>query len=154
MHAFGSFTFVFRRLIYPATSSPPQRLTSVDGSLSDALDVAVCVCVCVCASRVQEEVCGPYVWGHYDVLLLPPSFPYGGMENPCLTCTHATMSVLLDRYLTQWFVAAAWFLYLLQLLLLLLFVVAVIDFLISARSFALSLLHHNACCRCVRMCRL
>lgn len=27
----------------------------------------------------------PYIWGRYDVLLLPPSFPYGGMENPCLT---------------------------------------------------------------------
>jgi leukotriene-A4 hydrolase len=25
-----------------------------------------------------EDVCGPYVWGNYDVLLLPPSFPYGG----------------------------------------------------------------------------
>jgi leukotriene-A4 hydrolase len=32
-----------------------------------------------------EEVCGPYPWGIYDILLLPPSFPYGGMENPCLT---------------------------------------------------------------------
>lgn len=27
-----------------------------------------------------EAICGPYVWGHYDILLLPPSFPYGGME--------------------------------------------------------------------------
>jgi leukotriene-A4 hydrolase len=34
--------------------------------------------------QAAEAVCGPYVWGHYDVLLLPPSFPYGGMENPCL----------------------------------------------------------------------
>eukprot|EP00756_Hemistasia_phaeocysticola_P066047 Hpha_TRINITY_DN8969_c0_g1::TRINITY_DN8969_c0_g1_i2::g.80763::m.80763/K01254/LTA4H; leukotriene-A4 hydrolase len=32
-----------------------------------------------------EELCGPYVWGVYDLLVLPPSFPYGGMENPCLT---------------------------------------------------------------------
>jgi hypothetical protein len=32
-----------------------------------------------------EEIAGPYVWGRYDVLVLPPSFPYGGMENPCLT---------------------------------------------------------------------
>jgi len=24
-----------------------------------------------------EELCGPYVWGRYDVLLMPPSFPYG-----------------------------------------------------------------------------
>lgn len=27
-----------------------------------------------------EAICGPYSWGHYDILLLPPSFPYGGME--------------------------------------------------------------------------
>ena len=26
-----------------------------------------------------EEIAGPYVWGIYDLLLLPPSFPYGGM---------------------------------------------------------------------------
>ena len=33
-----------------------------------------------------ESITGyPYIWGRYDVLLLPPSFPYGGMENPCLT---------------------------------------------------------------------
>ena len=32
-----------------------------------------------------EEVVGEYLWGHYDILVLPPSFPYGGMENPCLT---------------------------------------------------------------------
>jgi len=28
---------------------------------------------------------GPYLWGRYDLLVLPPSFPYGGMENPRLT---------------------------------------------------------------------
>lgn len=32
-----------------------------------------------------EELCGPYRWGRYDILILPPSFPFGGMENPCLT---------------------------------------------------------------------
>lgn len=32
-----------------------------------------------------EALLTPYVWGVYDVLLLPSSFPYGGMENPCLT---------------------------------------------------------------------
>lgn len=31
------------------------------------------------------SLAGPYQWGIYDILLLPPSFPYGGMENPCLT---------------------------------------------------------------------
>ncbi|XP_062323597.1 aminopeptidase B isoform X2 [Osmerus eperlanus] len=34
---------------------------------------------------VGEKLFGPYVWGRYDVLFMPPSFPFGGMENPCLT---------------------------------------------------------------------
>uniref|UniRef100_A0A7S2TWP0 Peptidase M1 leukotriene A4 hydrolase/aminopeptidase C-terminal domain-containing protein n=1 Tax=Lotharella oceanica TaxID=641309 RepID=A0A7S2TWP0_9EUKA len=38
-----------------------------------------------------EEIAGPYVWGRYDILLLPPSFPYGGMENPCLTFVTPTL---------------------------------------------------------------
>ena len=32
-----------------------------------------------------ETLYGPYRWGRYDLLVLPPSFPYGGMENPVLT---------------------------------------------------------------------
>lgn len=32
-----------------------------------------------------EELFGPYRWGRYDILILPPAFPYGGMENPTLT---------------------------------------------------------------------
>uniref|UniRef100_A0A0A9XJW6 Leukotriene A-4 hydrolase n=1 Tax=Lygus hesperus TaxID=30085 RepID=A0A0A9XJW6_LYGHE len=35
--------------------------------------------------QVAETINGPYVWGRYDLLVLPPSFPYGGMENPNLT---------------------------------------------------------------------
>ncbi|MGO9829664.1 MAG: M1 family metallopeptidase [Myxococcaceae bacterium] len=35
--------------------------------------------------RQAEALLGPYVWGRFDVLVLPPSFPYGGMENPTLT---------------------------------------------------------------------
>uniref|UniRef100_A0A1B6EZ69 Leukotriene A(4) hydrolase n=1 Tax=Cuerna arida TaxID=1464854 RepID=A0A1B6EZ69_9HEMI len=38
-----------------------------------------------------EALCGPYVWGVYDLLLLPPSFPFGGMENPCLTFVTPTL---------------------------------------------------------------
>ena len=34
---------------------------------------------------VAEKLFGPYLWDRYDVLILPPSFPYGGMENPRLT---------------------------------------------------------------------
>jgi aminopeptidase N len=32
-----------------------------------------------------QALYGPYRWGRYDMLVLPPSFPYGGMENPNLT---------------------------------------------------------------------
>ncbi|XP_060927955.1 leukotriene A-4 hydrolase isoform X1 [Limanda limanda] len=38
-----------------------------------------------------EDLAGPYVWGQYDILVLPPSFPYGGMENPCLTFATPTL---------------------------------------------------------------
>jgi leukotriene-A4 hydrolase len=33
--------------------------------------------------KIAEDLAGiPYAWGRYDLLCLPPSFPYGGMENP------------------------------------------------------------------------
>ncbi len=35
--------------------------------------------------QTAESLYGPYRWGRYDLLVLPPSFPYGGMENPRLT---------------------------------------------------------------------
>ncbi|HEX8334353.1 MAG TPA: M1 family metallopeptidase [Segetibacter sp.] len=38
-----------------------------------------------------EKLYGPYRWGRYDVLVLPPSFPYGGMENPNLTFATPTV---------------------------------------------------------------
>lgn len=38
-----------------------------------------------------EELFGPYRWGRYDVLFLPPSFPFGGMENPCMTFATPTI---------------------------------------------------------------
>jgi aminopeptidase N len=38
-----------------------------------------------------ERLYGPYRWGRYDVLVLPPSFPYGGMENPRLTFATPTI---------------------------------------------------------------
>ena len=34
---------------------------------------------------VAESLFGPYDWERFDVLTMPPSFPYGGMENPRLT---------------------------------------------------------------------
>lgn len=42
--------------------------------------------------EAAEQITGlPYMWGRYDVLCLPPSFPYGGMENPCLTFATPTL---------------------------------------------------------------
>jgi leukotriene-A4 hydrolase len=38
-----------------------------------------------------EKLYGPYRWGRYDVLVLPPSFPLGGMENPRLTFATPTL---------------------------------------------------------------
>jgi leukotriene-A4 hydrolase len=38
-----------------------------------------------------EELCGPYRFSVYDLLMLPPSFPYGGMENPCMTFVTPTL---------------------------------------------------------------
>ncbi|CAE7561524.1 LTA4H [Symbiodinium natans] len=40
---------------------------------------------------IGEKLFGEYVWGVYDLLVLPPSFPYGGMENPCLTFVTPTL---------------------------------------------------------------
>jgi aminopeptidase N len=38
-----------------------------------------------------ETLYGQYQWRRYDVLVLPPSFPYGGMENPMLTFVTPTL---------------------------------------------------------------
>ncbi len=47
-----------------------------------------------------EMLYGPYRWGRYDILVLPPSFPFGGMENP--TLTFATPTILAgDRSLVS-----------------------------------------------------
>lgn len=41
--------------------------------------------------EATEQLYGPYRWGRYDVLVLPPSFPFGGMENPRLTFATPTV---------------------------------------------------------------
>ncbi len=40
---------------------------------------------------VVEKLVFPYQWGEYNVLVLPPSFPYGGMENPIFTFATPTI---------------------------------------------------------------
>lgn len=57
----------------------------VDAAAREFADMESMVTAC-------EQLFGPYRWGRYDVLVLPPSFPFGGMENPCLT--FATPTVL------------------------------------------------------------
>ncbi|HXI11544.1 MAG TPA: M1 family metallopeptidase [Thermoanaerobaculia bacterium] len=41
--------------------------------------------------KATESLYGPYRWGRYDLLVLPPSFPFGGMENPVLTFATPTV---------------------------------------------------------------
>ncbi|MDR6533560.1 aminopeptidase N [Caulobacter rhizosphaerae] len=41
--------------------------------------------------EAAESLYGPYAWGRYDLLVLPPSFPFGGMENPRLTFATPTI---------------------------------------------------------------
>jgi leukotriene-A4 hydrolase len=50
--------------------------------------------------QAAERLFGPYRWDRYDILVLPPSFPFGGMENPRLT--FATPTILAgDRSLVS-----------------------------------------------------
>lgn len=50
--------------------------------------------------QAAEALYGPYRWGRWDTIILPPSFPYGGMENPMLT--FATPTILAgDRSLVS-----------------------------------------------------
>ena len=56
------------------------------------------------------EMFGPYQWGRYDLLVLPPSFPYGGMENPRLSFItpsllagdHSLVSVIAHELAHSW----------------------------------------------------
>jgi leukotriene-A4 hydrolase len=41
--------------------------------------------------EAAEALYGPYRWGQYDILVMPPSFPFGGMENPRLTFVSPTV---------------------------------------------------------------
>jgi len=50
--------------------------------------------------NIAEELYGKYRWGRYDLIVLPPSFPFGGMENPRIT--FATPTILAgDKSLTS-----------------------------------------------------
>jgi aminopeptidase N len=57
-----------------------------------------------------SELFGTYQWGRYDLLVLPPSFPYGGMENPRLSFItpsllagdHSLVSVIAHELAHSW----------------------------------------------------
>ncbi len=49
--------------------------------------------------EAAEKIYGPYAWDRYDMIVLPPSFPFGGMENPRLTFVTPTI-LAGDRSLT------------------------------------------------------
>lgn len=50
--------------------------------------------------EISEKMFGPYRWEQYDLLVLPSSFPFGGMENPRLTFVTPTI-LAGDRSLTS-----------------------------------------------------
>ncbi|MCB0836556.1 MAG: M1 family metallopeptidase [Bacteroidetes bacterium] len=50
--------------------------------------------------NIAEKLYGEYQWGRYDVIVLPPSFPFGGMENPRLTFATPTI-IAEDRSLVS-----------------------------------------------------
>lgn len=58
-----------------------------------------------------EKCFGPYPWERYDVLVLPERFPFGGMENPCITYSSGTVitgdgslvNVIIHEICHSWF---------------------------------------------------
>jgi len=55
------------------------------------------------ALDLMEEYLTPYIWGNYTLLVLPPTFPYGGMENPLLT--FASPTTIMTNDTSQTYVA-------------------------------------------------
>ncbi len=60
--------------------------------------------------QANEKMFGPYRWSRYDILVMPPSFPEGGMENPRLSFITPTVivgdkslvSVIADELTKSW----------------------------------------------------
>jgi leukotriene-A4 hydrolase len=72
--AVGDLTF---RSLGPRTGVWAEPVT-IDAAARELSDTEKMV-------AAAEKLYGPYRWGRYDVLVLPPSFPYGGQENPTMT---------------------------------------------------------------------
>ncbi|TQS33250.1 hypothetical protein Golomagni_06411, partial [Golovinomyces magnicellulatus] len=60
----------------------PNELEACKWELQDDMDKFM---------EAAEKLVFPYRWGEYNVLVLPPSFPYGGMENPIYTFATPTI---------------------------------------------------------------
>ncbi|KAJ4302270.1 Leucyl aminopeptidase yscIV [Collariella sp. IMI 366227] len=60
----------------------PNELKASQWELKDDMDKFL---------DAAEKIVFPYQWGEYNVLVLPPSFPYGGMENPIFTFATPTI---------------------------------------------------------------
>ena len=75
------FAFVVGELV-SAELGPRSRVWAEPSMLSAAEYEFAEVDAMICAA---EALFGPYDWERFDLLLMPPSFPYGGMENPRLT---------------------------------------------------------------------
>jgi len=69
-----------RRVGVITEPSQMDRVASELDTLENLLDTA-------------EAYLTPYIWGNYTVVVLPPSFPFGGMENPLLTFASPTIIV-------------------------------------------------------------
>ena len=91
MIAIGVGDLVFRDL-GPRTGvwTEPGMIDKAAAELSDTEKMVA----------AAEKLYGPYAWGRYDMLVLPPSFPFGGMENPTLTFLTPTF-IAGDKSLTS-----------------------------------------------------
>ncbi len=67
---------------------PRSRVWAEPEALEDAADEFMGVDDML---KAAESLFGPYDWERFDLLLMPPSFPYGGMENPRLTFLTPTL---------------------------------------------------------------
>ena len=60
----------------------PKQLSAAKWELEECTETFI---------QIVEKIVFPYVWEQYNVLILPPSFPYGGMENPVYTYATPTL---------------------------------------------------------------
>ncbi|RKH15989.1 M1 family peptidase [Corallococcus praedator] len=72
----------------PKELGPRSRVWAEPEALEDAADEFAGVDDML---KAAESLFGPYDWERFDLLLMPPSFPYGGMENPRLTFLTPTL---------------------------------------------------------------